>query len=292
MPALGTHVIQAKKCYDEMKPKIEIDRDFLGASAISHDTIALLPGEYMRVFTEAHEAKTDDYFLALIQYIKENNLREDANAMAFLYGQIMHYALDTSTHPLIYYMTECHPAKFLVSMLGAHTLFEAWYDVYRENEEKSKDEAFNPKYAFVKKVCEGGINPMIDAVYGEVYGLKNAAKGFKSGIKVWEIYQTRLRGLMLNHVKKYHSDFERMLNPDGACFLHPVTNVLLNTTFDQAYHRSFSLACELIEAVDANIYDGAGNEDTLKAAFGNSYDTGEDWRNPNPKRYFLGYRPK
>ena len=290
MPALGTHVIQAKKCFEEIHSEVEIDRDFLGASAISHDTMALLPGGYFRCFVEAHETKTDAYFLALIQHIKNEGLREDANAMAFLYGQVMHYALDTKTHPLIYYMTECHPAKFFVSALGAHTLFEAWYDVCREEEEKSREgEAFNPKYPFVKKVGDGGIDPMIDAVYKAVYGLENAAKGYKNGIKTWEIYQARLRGLMLKHAKKYHSDFEGMLNSGGVHFLHPVTNVPLNTTFDEAYKNSISLACELIEAVNGNIYGGASNEDMLQAAFGNSYDTGEDWRRPEPKRYFMGY---
>ena len=291
MPALGAHVIQAQKCLEKINPKVEIDRDFLWASAISHDTTALLPGVYYRCFIDAHEKKTDDYFLASIQYIKEEKLIEDPSAVAFLYGQIMHYALDTKTHPLIYYMTECHPAKFFVPALGAHTLFEAWYDVYRENQEKlKKKEAFNPRYAFVKTVSEGGIDSMIDAVYEKVYGHKNIAKGYKTGIKVWETYQARLRGLMLKHVKKYHSDFEEMLNSDGTHFLHPVTNVPLNTTFDQAYCDSISLACELIEAVNDNIYTGAGNEELLKTAFENSYDTGVDWKNPNPKRYFLGYK--
>jgi len=291
MPALGTHVFQARKCLAEIEPKISIDRDFLGASAISHDTIALLPGAYGRVFNEAHNEKTEDYFLAVIGYIKKENLRENSSAMAFLYGQIMHYALDTKTHPLIYYMTECHPAKFLISALGAHTLFEAWYDMQLEEKEKLKeDEAFDPRYPFVKKVCEGGINPMINAAYEDVYGLENAAGGYKNGIKVWEIYQARLRRAMIHHVKKYHSDFEGMINSGGAYFLHPVTNVPLNATFDQAYESSIPLACELIGAADDNIYGGAGNEDTLKIAFGNSYDTGEDWKNPNPKRYFLGYK--
>ena len=285
MPALGTHVIQAKKCLEEIEPNVSIDRDFLGASAISHDTIALLPGAYGRVFNEAHNEKTEEYFLAVIHYIKKENLRENANAVTFLYGQVMHYALDTKTHPLIYYMTECHPAKFLVSALGAHTLFEAWYDMHLEEKEN-----LDTAYPFAAKVCEGGINAMIDAVYAEVYGLKNAAKGFKNGIKVWEIYQARLRRAMLNHVKKYHSDFEEMINPGGAYFLHSVTNVPLNVTFEQAYQSSIPLACELIRAVDDNIYGGAGNEDTLKLAFENSYDTGEAWKNPNPKRYFLGYK--
>ena len=290
MPALGTHVFHAKECFLKIEPKLELDRDFVGACAISHDTMALMPG-YYGTFVAAHEKNTEDYFLAEIRYIKAHGLRENPSAMAFLYGQIMHYALDTSTHPLIYYMTECHPAKFYVSALGAHTLFEAWYDVRLEEAEKAKDPAFNPKYAFVKRVCEGGIDAMIDAVYGETYGTKNASKGFRSGIKIWEIYQARLRGPMLRHAKKYYGDFEGMLNAEGGLFLHPVTNAPLDLTFAQAYEASFALARELIEAADANIYGGAANEAALTIAFGNSYDTGVDWKN-SAKRYFLGYPPK
>ena len=161
-----------------------------------------------------------------------------------------------------------------------------------EKEKLKTDEVFDPQYPFIKRVGEGGIDAVLDTVYDEVYGLKEAAKGYRNGIRMWKIYQERLRGWMLNHVKKYHSDFEGMLNADGATFLHPVTNVQLNTTFEQAYQSSIPLACELVDAVDENIYGGAGNEDLLKKALGNSYDTGVDWRNPNPKRYFMGYPPK
>lgn len=294
MPALGTHVIQSRRCLEQISPKVELDRDFVGASAVSHDAMSLLPtGGYFSCFEAAHQTKTDEYFLTLIRYIKKHKMREHSNAMAFLYGQIMHYALDTKTHPLIYYMTTCHPAKFYISALDAHTLFEAWYDVYRENILKQEEgENYNPKYAFVRNVGEGGIDDMIDDVYDDVYDLDDAAKGYKYGIKVWEFYQMRLRGMMLKHVKKYHSDFAEMLNPGGGLILNPVTNAPMNSTFEQAYEDSITLACELIKAVDANIYDGAENEDALKFALGKSYDTGEDWRNPDPKRYFLGYRPK
>lgn len=279
MPALGLHVMQARKCFDHIETKIELDRGFVGASAISHDHLALLPGGYGRVFTEAHEKKTDEYFLTLIKHIKNNALRETPNAMAFLYGQIMHYALDTSTHPLIYYMTECHPAKFVISALGAHSLFESWYDMRYEEMEKLAGKTFSPRYAFETKVSGGGIDSIIDAVYDKVYGLKNAAKGFRNGIKLWEIYQLHLRSFILNRMKGYHADFEQMLNPGGERFFHPVTNAPLTTTFSQAYEASFALACELIRMVNGNIYDGDGNEDALAIALGNSYDTGVDWKN-------------
>jgi len=294
MPALGTHVLHSGNCLEKIKPEIEqygmevnADfADFVGASAIAHDTLALLPGGgYMQCFADAHEKNTDAFFLAMIDFIRENDLRENADAMAFLYGHIMHYALDTSTHPLIYYMSERHPAKFLVSALSAHMLFEAWVDTQREKAEPD----FDPKLPFRKRVGEGSINGLIDYAYETAHGLKKAAAGYRRGIKIWEFYQFHLRRTMLSFMKKYFGDFAAMLNPGGETFQHPVTGDDLNATFQQSYDQSLDLACELIAAVNANLYHGAGNEDLLKKAFSNSYDTGVAWDDPRPKQYFKQY---
>jgi len=299
MPALATHVLQSWVCLEKLKPEIESKgieagadfADFLGASAIAHDTMGLLLGTgYARCFVEAHEKYTDAFFLAMVGYIKEHHLRGDARAMAFLYGQIMHYALDTQAHPLIYYMTQRHPAKFLVSALDAHTLFEAWVDSENEKTKAAREGgAYDPKFPFRVNVGLGGINPLIDAVYEKVYGLKKAAAGYRDGIKIWQWYQFHLRSTMLRHVRGYLPDFASMLNPDGAPFQHPVTGEPLDATFRQLYDASVDLACELVAAVNANLYDGAANEALLQKAFGNSYNTGIPWDDPRPMQYFRQY---
>jgi len=302
MPALATHFLQSGKCLEILKPEIEKNgieagadfADFLGASAIAHDTLGLLLGTgYDRCFVTAHEKSTDAFFLAIVAFIKENHLRENANAMAFLYGQIMHYALDISTHPLIYYMTKLHPAKFLVSALDAHTLFEAWVDTENEKAEKAKAEAagkpYDPKFPFRKAVGKGGIDALIDTVYEKVYGQKKAAAGYRSGIKIWQFYQFHLRSMMLNHVRAYLPDFQEMLNPRGERYQDPVTGEDSYATFRQSYDKSIDLACELVTAANANIYHGADNGDLLKKGFGNSYDTGLPWNDPGEKQYFKQY---
>jgi len=299
MSALGTHALQSADCLKILSPEIEnrgieVDgefADFLGASAIAHDTFGLLLGTaYDRCFVNAHEKNTDDFFLAMIGFIKENRLEENANAMAFLYGHIMHYALDTSAHPLIYYMTQCHPAKCFGSALAAHAIFEAWVDAEKEENERAKAEregkAFDPRYPFRKKVGNGKIDALIDTVYEKVHGLKKAAFGYRSGIKLWELYQLRFRSPILNHVKEYFPDFAGMLNPGGEQFLHPATRECLGATFQQLYDQSIQLACELVMETNANIYDRAGNEASLRKAFENSYDTGIAWNDPRSRQYF------
>jgi len=302
MPALVTHAIHSGECLGKIKPELEKRgmevnedfADFVAASAISHDTLGLMLGTgYDTCFTNAHEKNTDAFFLALIEYIKDNGLKDNANAMAYLYGLIMHYALDIETHPLIYHMTQLHPAKFLVSALDAHVLFETWVDAEKEKEEAARAEkagkAYDPKFPFKKRVGKGGIDPLIDAAYEKAYGQKKAAAGYKNGIKIWKFYRFRLRGLMLNHVKQYFPDFAEMLNPRGEPFLHPVTGDTLHASFQQSYDKSIGRACELIMAVNANIFDCVDSEAELKAAFSNSYDTGIAWEDPRPKQFFKQY---
>jgi len=302
MPALSTHVLHSRDCLEKIKPEIEKNgievneafADFLGAAAIAHDTLGLLQGTgYAACFVRAHEKNTDAFFLETIQFIKENNLKQHPNAMAFLYGHIMHYALDTCAHPLIYHMTQLHPARFLVAALDAHTLFEAWVDTEKEKIAKTKAEAagkaFDPKFPFLQRVGSGGIDALIDTVYEKVHGQKKASAGYRNGIKIWKFYQFRMRGMMLKRVKEYHADFEGMLNPDGETFQHPVSGDELSLSFQQAYDNAVDLSCELVAAVNANIYDGADNEAQLKKAFGNSYDTGLAWDDPRQRQYFKPY---
>ena len=294
MPALITHVLQSGKCLEKIKPEIakrgiEVNDDFAGyvaAAAISHDTLGLLLGTgYDNCFVTAHEKNTDAFFLAAIKFIKENGLKQNAAALAFLYGHIMHYALDISTHPLVYYMTQKHPARFLVAALDAHTLFEAWVDSEMEKEEP----AFSPKLAFRNKIGKAGIDPLINAVYETVHGQKNAARGYRCGIRIWQFYQRCIRSMMLSHAKEYIPDFKGMLNENGAQFQHPLTGEPMSATFRQLHDKSIDLACELIMLANANIYDNADNEDTLKKAFGNSYDSGMPWNDPREKQYFKQY---
>ena|GEM_PF-1947968 len=302
MPALSTHVLHSRDCLEKLKPEIEkngiaVNDDFVGfvgAAAISHDTLGLLQGTaHARCFVEAHETKTDAFFLAMVAFIKENNLKANANAMAFLYGHIMHYALDTSAHPLIYYMATKHPAKFLVDALDAHTLLEAWIDSEREKALKAKDEAagktYDPKFPFRKRAGGSGIDALINTVYENVYGLKNAAAGYRNGIKIWKFYQFRMRSMMLKHVKEYVPDFEAMLNPNCETFRHPISGDDLSMSFQQAYDASIELACELVRAVNANIYDSADNEAMIKTAFANSYDSGLAWEDPRQRQYYKQY---
>src|SRR5574344_569280 len=63
-------------------------------------------GKKVRAFANTfHTKKTQDYLINLINYIKYNYYSNNPEVIAFLYGMISHYVLDTTTHPYIYYKT-------------------------------------------------------------------------------------------------------------------------------------------------------------------------------------------
>lgn len=50
-----------------------------------------------------HTHKTGEYLITLINYIKYNYYKDNAEIMAYLYGMVSHYILDSYIHPFIYY---------------------------------------------------------------------------------------------------------------------------------------------------------------------------------------------
>ena len=69
----------------------------------SHFLLGKKAKEIGSIQSKMHKTKTRDFFLAVVQYIHENQLKNDGDVMAYLYGYICHYCLDYHTHPFIAY---------------------------------------------------------------------------------------------------------------------------------------------------------------------------------------------
>ena len=50
-----------------------------------------------------HKHNTKNLFINMVSYIKNNHLENNDELISFLYGYIMHYALDTKVHPYVIY---------------------------------------------------------------------------------------------------------------------------------------------------------------------------------------------
>ena len=95
MPSIVTHHLFAKDCLKGYEKKVNKDIYYIFAQ--SFDNLA-----YYHFFTgcnnkvkqigqTAQRTKTNDYFINLLNYIKDHNLKEDCDVIGYLFGSICHY---------------------------------------------------------------------------------------------------------------------------------------------------------------------------------------------------------
>lgn len=136
MPAIYTHNVFAKNVYKNLDKNIQMkfkrknniyeifsqSFDFL----YYYNFLSLIPGRKIRKFGRyCHRNNTQDYLINIIKYIKKNKLYNNSDILAYLYGSINHYILDTTMHPYINYLAS--KPKDKVSM---HTKLEFEIDAY------------------------------------------------------------------------------------------------------------------------------------------------------------------
>ena len=147
MPALATHKIFAEsvlKNLDENK----VDKDTYFIFSQSHDLLYYYKGKnykfYNKQGTKGHHKNTQEFILNIIECIKANNLVKDKQCMAYLYGTITHYYLDSTCHPYIFYKSGVYKKYSLDTLKykGQHNLLE------RSLDSALYENAYNKKYIF------------------------------------------------------------------------------------------------------------------------------------------------
>ena len=130
---------------------------------------------------DIHQINTKNLFLNMIKYIKENNLENDYELRAFIYGFVAHYALDISIHPYANYKGNKFDKKdkSTYKNKGLHNKLEQYIDAYfinkRENIEAHKYKSYN--YLFNYKISKN-LSKMIDDVIFDTHNYKHASKAF------------------------------------------------------------------------------------------------------------------
>lgn len=114
MPATITHAYFAKDVLEvlpeEIRSSINCQRmKMFGQSMDSlmfYNLISVFPGKKIRNFAHYfHGNQSQDYFISLIHYIKDNHLITDSDTCSYLAGMICHYVLDSTIHPFVFYKT-------------------------------------------------------------------------------------------------------------------------------------------------------------------------------------------
>lgn len=132
-----------------------------------------------------HKHNTRDFFMNMISYIKRNNLENNNDILTFLYGYIMHYALDTKVHPYVIYKAGIFnkKKKNTYKYNSKHSDIESYIDAYMINyHENIKPNKFKiHKFCFNNKISKD-LSKVIDYSFEKTYGFKKLSNYFKQGL--------------------------------------------------------------------------------------------------------------
>lgn len=196
MPATVVHAYFAQDLNDilpkEIKNKLDVDRlKTFGQSTDSlmfYNLFSILPGKNIRDFQKYfHTNKTQEFFIDLINYIKENDYTEDIDVNSFLVGTICHYVLDSTVHPYIYYKTGYFNKndKSTYKYNNVHTFMETFLD----NDMIKRRESINPykfnisKFSFDTSKFSNELNDTIKYTFKETFDVDNMDKIYYKSLK-------------------------------------------------------------------------------------------------------------
>ena len=165
MPAFSTHYI----FLEEMQKPIEEKFDFklnskvAGVGTQGPDIFIFhriwppftIYKSLMGVSSTLHHGKTDKLFEAFAEYLKKSENEEVAKS--YIYGFILHYALDRNCHPYVYaFQDQITSENKKIHPLAAHNQVEHAIDTYLlyHRDGIYPPSLFNPDETFTKELSE------------------------------------------------------------------------------------------------------------------------------------------
>lgn len=301
MPNINTHMLVgldvANTDKSLTKTKIEIPTTDISKMANGQD----FTNSNKKLIDITHESKIDCFFIETIKYIKENNLRENANALAYLYGHIIHFVTDRVFHPYIYYFEHGSKKNLLVP---THFILEAVLDgivlsLYGQKPSINKSLLNN-------KIYDEKTNELINNIYSNVYNYDNAVKLYKEGSRrlyllsyatstSYKLFKQMLPPVITSSYLKNNGlkDFSFLANDDHKTWRHFITGDVCNKSVKDLLELSKYLSLELINIANRYIYDYRPSLESVYNAFPNtSYSTGlkNIEYTPNACKYAVNFK--
>lgn len=250
-------------------------------------------------------SRVNNHFIKLINYINEKNYYSNGQVMAYLYGQICHFSLDTTLHPYIIYNVGSFDKKDSNSYKynGLHEEMEYYIDCYlifqREKISPRRYKSYRELFNIGK--FNDALMTTIDDVVKEVYDFDNVSDIYYKSImdmkKFYHVFNYDRFGVKRvvysvmdlicgnRCVKKKELSFfvnpkEKLyyLNNDKNTWNHPCDiNEKYDLSFTELYAKAIKRATSIIEEVDDMLCNKYIDNNKLQKLFGNlHYGTGKD----------------
>lgn len=321
MPATITHAYFAKDVLDSLPKDIKncISESRIKMFGQSTDSLlfyrlfSIRRGKQIRKMQKYfHENHSQEFFIYLIDYIKNHHLVTDIDTCSFLCGFICHYALDSTIHPYIFYKTgdfkKEDPATYKYN--NVHSFME----IFLDNDLIHRREKTNPysfpigKFCFDLRPFSEELKRAIDDSFLHTFHIQNMGDIYYHSLKQMKyslsLFRRDVWGMKKNIYKlvdtitpkccfrfeaiSYHyplQDTHHFLNEEHQVWRNPIQYQLTSTlSYYELYIKALKLAKRLIEST----FSYLNKEDTdLKKVFDNrSYVTGLDCNLKKELKYF------
>ncbi len=313
MPATITHNLFGKDVYNSLdeivKSRIEPSKNIYNIFNMSFDILFFTKPKYGH---HAHTHNTNSYFKNIIKYIKDYNLENNSTILAYLYGSICHYVLDTNIHPFIYYKSgQYKGTKETKKYRGKHNYIEYMMDTALYNYKFNKP---IHKANFKKEICEklkddNELSQIINYTFKNTFDISNASSLFYKGYKNYKFIL--LHGMasrfglkkpiyklidILNIYPKerltYHCYYikkidNKTLNLKHKKWCYPVgKNKAYHYSFYDLYDIALLKAKDYINAIDKNLRENKPLDDIIASLKNINYCTGIDCNSKKTMQYF------
>ncbi len=323
MPATVTHAYFANDLYDMLnlglKKLLMDDKKRLRMFSQSTDCFIFYnllskKDKSIRDFQKYfHTNKSQEFFINLINYIKYNNYYHNSEVMAFLYGFISHYILDTKLHPYIIYKTGIFKENDTTTYKyrNKHELMENFLDNYMIKQREHINPYSFKFYDFTidLKPFSKELVEVIDYTFKETFDFADFSKYYykslqdmykalkylrydKYGVKMF-CYKsidkfTKDKSFKLQAIS-YHTPLKdkfNYLNNNHNIWFHPcLKREKHNESFIELYSIALHDAKKMIDDVNSYIKDT--KKVSLKKVFKDySYLTGKKCNNKSEFNFF------
>ncbi len=306
MPATYTHHAFTKDVYKvldkSVKEKLSKSEDLFNLFGKSFDVL-FFSREKLGHF--AHKNHVNLYFQNIMRYIKDNDLINNGDVLAYLYGSVCHYVLDSTIHPYVYFKAGRYYQnnKETWKYKGRHTYVEYMIDayMYKEKNEKSIVRAKLSKemfptvefdknlrktidYAYMNTFCASGVSEEIIKGYRNYRFIMKHIMESHFGIKDFLYRLIDKLGIVKKWVLKNYSYYikeidESVLNLEHNKWFYPVDKKVsfhysVNDLYDLCIERARTLINNIDEALNG---DEKMVKEVLKDIGDLSYTTGKKW---------------
>lgn len=311
MPSITTHHIFSKdiltKLDENTLSKFNEKLDIYHTFAQSHDYLfyytfnPFKAKEIKKLGHTAHKHNTQDYLLNIIKEIKNNNLENNHELIAYLYGSITHYVLDSTCHPYIFYKTGVYNKKdkLTYKYKGQHNKIEKDLDaIYYEKYTNKKYNTCNlNKFVIGSPKFSKTLINSISNVYEKTYNKKNIGKYYYNGIihakilnfiivndclgikKAIYRFLERITNYHIGHISVYSTHIlnpnTSYLNEEHHTWNHPsIKELTFNYSFEDLYNQSIEKTLSIITEVNKVLFENKPIETLNEIIPDVSYTTG------------------